>query len=169
MDFSVFSYEEFKKHVKRFTKKYGNVATMQYLCNGEWEPMEHDKLIKEYTEFNKYLPDLPLRPMESREEFKKRLQTYRDEISDPTRFIEPLPETNTPRKDMVNSPAHYTRGKQECIDIIEDVIKDAPDPVTGSLHSHVLKYVLRLWLKDNSKQDAEKAVWYLKRLIEKLD
>ena len=75
----------------------------------------------------------------------------------------------SPRPDMVNSPAHYTRGKQECIDIIEDVIKDAPDPVTGSLHSHVLKYVLRLWLKDNSKQDAEKAVWYLKRLIEKLD
>ena len=70
---------------------------------------------------------------------------------------------------MVNSPAHYTRGKQECIDIIEDVIKDAPDPVTGSLHSHVLKYVLRLWLKDNPKQDAEKSVWYLKRLIKKLE
>ena len=138
VDFSVFSYEEFKKHIKRFQRKYGNFATMQYLSNGEWEPMEYDKLKKEYAEFENHFPAFG-------------------------------PKVNTSRKDMVNSPAHYTRGKQECIDIIEDVIKDAPDPVTGSLHSHVLKYVLRLWLKDNSKQDAEKAVWYLKRLIEKLD
>ena len=96
------------------------------------------------------------------EEIKKAYEEREKEISGLDKLYTTLP-------DMVNSPAHYTRGKQECIDIIEDVIKDAPDPVTGSLHSHVLKYVLRLWLKDNSKQDAEKAVWYLKRLIEKLD
>jgi hypothetical protein len=37
------------------------------------------------------------------------------------------------------------------------------------LQWQVLKYLDRLWLKGNPKQDAEKALWYLKRLIAKLD
>ena len=71
--------------------------------------------------------------------------------------------------DGVNSPAHYTRGTQEAIDIIEEAIQDAPDVKSGMLQAQVLKYLLRLWLKDDSKQDAEKARWYLNRLIDKLD
>ena len=73
------------------------------------------------------------------------------------------------KTDMVNSPAHYTRGSQEVIDIIEDVIRDAPEVAEGYLQGQALKYLLRLWLKDNPKQDAEKAVWYLNRLINRLD
>lgn len=68
----------------------------------------------------------------------------------------------------VNHPPHYTSGKYEAINIIEDAIKDASDPVDGMLQAQVLKYMLRLWLKDNPKEDAEKARWYLNRLIEKL-
>ena len=70
--------------------------------------------------------------------------------------------------DRVNSPPHYTRGKAEAIEIIEDAIQDAPGVAEGMLQAQVLKYVLRLWLKDNSKEDAEKARWYLNRLIDKL-
>ena len=70
--------------------------------------------------------------------------------------------------DMVNSPAHYTRGTQEAISIIEEAIQDADDPVVGMLHAQSLKYLLRIWLKGNAKQDAEKARWYLNRLISKL-
>jgi beta-glucanase (GH16 family) len=73
------------------------------------------------------------------------------------------------KSDKVNSPAHYTRGKQEAIDIIEEAIQDAPDVKSGMLQAQVLKYLLRLWLKDDPKQDAEKARWYLNRLIDKLD
>ncbi len=72
------------------------------------------------------------------------------------------------QKDMVNSPAHYTRGTQECIDIIEEAIQDAPDVKSGMLQAQALKYMLRLWLKGNAPQDAEKARWYLNRLIEHL-
>ena len=72
-------------------------------------------------------------------------------------------------KDMVNSPAHYTRGSQEVIDIIEQAIADAPSNAEGYLQGQALKYLLRVWLKDNPKQDCEKAVWYLNRLINKLD
>ena len=70
--------------------------------------------------------------------------------------------------DAVNSPAHYTRGSQEAIDIIEEAIQDAPSVTEGMLHAQVLKYLLRLWLKDNPAQDAKKARWYLDRLIAKI-
>ena len=72
------------------------------------------------------------------------------------------------QNDMVNSPAHYTRGTQECIDIIEEAIQDAPDVKAGMLQAQALKYLLRLWLKSNAPQDAQKAQWYLTRLIKHL-
>ena len=72
------------------------------------------------------------------------------------------------RTDNVNSPPHYTRGKQEAIEIIEEAIQDAPDVKSGMLQAQALKYLLRVWLKDNSKQDLEKARWYLNRLIDSL-
>jgi len=72
------------------------------------------------------------------------------------------------KSDKVNSPAHYTRGSQEAIDIIEEAIQDAPDVKSGMLQAQALKYLLRVWLKDNSKQDLEKARWYLNRLIDSL-
>ena len=72
------------------------------------------------------------------------------------------------QKDMVNSPAHYTRGTQEAIDIIEEAIQDAPDVKAGMLQAQALKYLLRLWLKGNAPQDSEKAQWYLSRLIDHL-
>ena len=72
------------------------------------------------------------------------------------------------KSDKVNSPAHYTRGTQEAIDIIEDAIQDAPEVKAGMLQAQALKYLLRLWLKDDPKQDAEKARWYLNRLIDSL-
>ncbi len=71
--------------------------------------------------------------------------------------------------DRVNSPSHYTSGKTEVIDIIEDAVKDAPKVRWGLLQGQVLKYILRLWLKDNPLEDAKKAMWYLNRLIDKLE
>jgi hypothetical protein len=70
---------------------------------------------------------------------------------------------------IVNSPAHYTKGKAEAIDVIEDAIQDAPSPEAALLHGHTLKYLLRLWYKDNAAVDARKAKWYLERLISKLE
>ena len=71
--------------------------------------------------------------------------------------------------DMVNSPAHYTQGRVEAIEVIEDSISTAPSPMLGFLQGQVLKYMLRLWFKKNSKEDAEKAKWYLNKLIDSLN
>ena len=62
---------------------------------------------------------------------------------------------------LFNSPSHYTKGRFEAIDVIEDAIEEAPSIKTGFLQGQVLKYLLRLWHKIDAKEDAEKAQWYL--------
>lgn len=71
--------------------------------------------------------------------------------------------------DMVCSPPHYTQGRFEAIDVIEDAVSRAPDPILGSLQWQVLKYLLRIWDKEDPCLDAGKARWYLNRLISKLE
>jgi len=88
-----------------------------------------------------------------------------DDIKNPYRF----PPNNRSSNPMVDSPSHYTRGRKEVIDVIEDAIKDAPSAIYGMLQGQSLKYILRMWSKENSRQDAQKAIWYLERLIAKLD
>ena len=64
--------------------------------------------------------------------------------------------------DPVSHPAHYTRGKIEVIDFIED-------QGFGYHLGQVIKYVSRAGYKDatSRKQDLEKARWYLTREIER--
>ena len=70
--------------------------------------------------------------------------------------------------DRVNSPSHYTQGSQEAIVTIEEAIDGAPSVTAGMLQAQVLKYLLRVWYKDDPLEDLKKAQWYLNRLIEKL-
>jgi hypothetical protein len=70
--------------------------------------------------------------------------------------------------DPVNHPSHYTAGPVEVIEILEQAAASAPDPVLAGLQWQVLKYLLRMWLKDSPAQDARKARWYLNRLIDTL-
>lgn len=65
--------------------------------------------------------------------------------------------------DQVNRPSHYTSGKIEVIDFIED-------QGLGFHLGNVVKYVARAGKKDPTKelQDLQKAAWYLSRYCEKL-
>jgi hypothetical protein len=71
--------------------------------------------------------------------------------------------------DPVNHPSHYTANPVEVIDLLEQAVRHAPDPVVGGLQWQSLKYLNRLWLKGNALTDARKAQWYLNRLINKLE
>ena len=71
--------------------------------------------------------------------------------------------------DLVNHPPHYTQGRFEAIDVIEDAVTKAPDAVVGGCQWQALKYLLRLWHKGNALQDARKAQWYVSRLIDHLE
>lgn len=61
----------------------------------------------------------------------------------------------------VDHPEHYNIGKYETIDVIEDWN-------LGFHCGNALKYISRHRYKENPRQDIEKAIWYLKRYLEKL-
>ena len=70
--------------------------------------------------------------------------------------------------DPVHHPRHYTAGRFEVIEVLEDWSQHAPDPVAGSLQWQCLKYLSRMWLKKDPLEDARKWHWYLTRLIKRL-
>lgn len=66
-------------------------------------------------------------------------------------------------KDNVNHPSHYTDGKIEVIDFIED----------KKLNYHrgnAIKYIARAGKKHKNKEveDLRKAIWYLEREIQRI-
>lgn len=65
--------------------------------------------------------------------------------------------------DSVNHPAHYTDGKIEVIDFIED-------KKLGFHLGNTVKYICRAGKKDPEKtiEDLQKAEWYLRREIQRL-
>ena len=66
--------------------------------------------------------------------------------------------------DNVNHPSHYTFGKIEVIDFIED-------KKLGFHLGNAVKYISRAGRKDPAKtvEDLRKAAWYLNRQIERLE
>ncbi len=72
------------------------------------------------------------------------------------------PNRATPITDDVNHPAHYTRGKFEVIDVIEDWN-------LGFHLGNVVKYIARADHKGNKIKDLQKAAFYLKREIARLE
>lgn len=64
--------------------------------------------------------------------------------------------------DLVNHPSHYTDGKIEVIDYIED-------KNFGYNLGNAIKYISRAGKKspDTKVQDLEKAIWYIVREIQR--
>lgn len=65
----------------------------------------------------------------------------------------------------VNHPGYYNRGKVECIDAIESMASNK-SPCDAFCLGNALKYIWRYPDKDGA-QDLEKAMWYIRRAIEK--
>lgn len=63
--------------------------------------------------------------------------------------------------DNVNHPKHYTSGKYECIDVIEDW-------GLGYCLGNAIKYICRHDKKGTPREDIDKAIWYLERYKESL-
>jgi len=64
------------------------------------------------------------------------------------------------------SPAHYKRGKLETVDVIMDVVRDLPGD-EAILVGNAIKYLSRYRFKHGISplQDAQKAEWYIKKLV----
>lgn len=70
------------------------------------------------------------------------------------------------KRDIINNPPHYTKGKYESIDVLEDIIQFY-EPVEAFLVGQIVKYLYRSPHKNNKKQDLLKAQFYLNRLVDK--
>lgn len=68
------------------------------------------------------------------------------------------PEVKVVEEDVINHPSHYTRGKIEVIDFIED--QQLPYHL-----GNVIKYIARAGYKGDKLEDLKKARWYLDRYI----
>jgi hypothetical protein len=71
-----------------------------------------------------------------------------------------MSETKPRNNDPVNHPGHYTFGKYEVIDVLEDWFP------ADTLLWQVGKYIARAGRKESMTEDLKKAAWYLKRRIE---
>lgn len=85
-------------------------------------------------------------------------ESIKNGILDSIKRLEEDRVSNDIQNDAVNHPKHYTDGKYECIDFIEEY---------GML-THVgnaIKYITRAGIKDEKKyaEDLNKAFWYLHR------
>lgn len=70
----------------------------------------------------------------------------------------------------VDRPPHYRNGKLECIDAMEGMVDGSDIPAHQSyLWQNAFKYLWRWPYKNHPVEDLKKAVWYINRLIEKLE
>lgn len=69
------------------------------------------------------------------------------------------------KKEEVNHPSRYggEDNPYECIKVLKAWM--SPDEYKGFLKGNALKYICRVGKKDDSRQELEKAEWYLKELI----
>lgn len=73
------------------------------------------------------------------------------------------------KNDPVNHPSHYTSGKYEVIDIIEDQL--GIEGLRGFCLGNALKYICRASKKDptKTKEDLRKAIWYTTHYVTRLE
>ena len=69
--------------------------------------------------------------------------------------------------DMVNRPAHYNKGRVECIDAIAVATGDLSG-IEAVCTANAIKYLWR-WKQKNGTEDLKKARWYIEHLLERVD
>lgn len=86
-----------------------------------------------------------------------------DQLKECLAAIDPE-ESPEKAEDVVNHPKHYTDGKIEVIDFIED-------KKLGFCLGNAVKYISRAGKKDPTKEveDLKKAAWYVDRRIQEIE
>jgi hypothetical protein len=70
------------------------------------------------------------------------------------------------QEDQVNSPSHYNAGGIECIDAIEASL--GPKEFRAYCKGNAMKYLWRYTYKGKPREDLQKAIWYISRMVETL-
>lgn len=109
-----------------------------------------------YDDFWHYPADLVIKQLEQKESLVEMME--KDEEAG---IYDSSDDDDDSTPDLVNNPPHYTTGRIEVIDFIEDKELDF-------LEGNIIKYTTR-YKKKNGLEDLKKAQWYLNKLIERVE
>ena len=143
--FTVKTHEDYCPECEKVMTPPGAGVSKELTCEGCGTTFIHKKE-KAQGRWPKYCPEcLPKYPKVP----KKKEVAVEPEV----KTVE-LPK----QEDVINHPSHYTRGKIEVIDFIED--QQLPYHL-----GNVIKYIARAGYKGDKLEDLKKARWYLDRYI----
>lgn len=154
--FTVRTHEDYCPSCEIVMTPPGGGVSKELTCEGCNTTFVHTKE-KAQGRWPKYCPECL--PKYSKVPKKKEVavepvaQTIVEKVEPEVKTVE-LPK----QEDVINHPLHYTRGKIEVIDFIED--QQLPYHL-----GNVIKYVARAGYKGDKLEDLKKARWYLDRYI----
>lgn len=148
--FTVRTHEDYCPSCEIVMTPPGGGVSKELTCEGCGVTFVHKKE-KAQGRWPKYCPECL--PKYSKVPKKKEVQTIVEKVEPEAKNIE-LPK----KEDVINHPSHYTRGKIEVIDFIED--QQLPYHL-----GNVIKYISRAGHKGDKLEDLKKARWYLDRYI----
>ena len=149
--FTVRTHEDYCPSCEIVMTPPGGGVSKELTCEGCNTTFVHTKE-KAQGRWPKYCPECL--PKYSKVPKKKDVQAIAEKV---VQTIEEQ-EVKAIKEDVINHPSHYTRGKIEVIDFIED--QQLPYHL-----GNVIKYVARAGHKGDKLEDLKKARWYLDRYI----
>lgn len=148
--FTVRTHEDYCPECEKVMTPPGAGVSKELTCEGCGTTFIHTKE-KAQGRWPKYCPECL--PKYSKVPKKKEVQAIVEKVEPEVKTVE-LPK----QEDVINHPSHYTRGKIEVIDFIED--QQLPYHL-----GNVIKYIARAGHKGDKLEDLKKARWYLDRYI----
>lgn len=146
--FTVKTHEDYCPECEKVMTPPGAGVSKELTCEGCGATFVHKKE-KAQGRWPKYCPECL--PKYSKVPKKKEVTVEQQTIEE--QVVE-LPK----KEDVINHPSHYTRGKIEVIDFIED--QQLPYHL-----GNVIKYIARAGYKGDKLEDLKKARWCLDRYI----
>lgn len=151
--FTVRTHEDYCPECEKVMTPPGAGVSKELTCEGCGTTFIHKKE-KAQGRWPKYCPECL--PKYSKVPRKKEVavEPVAQTIEEPEVKVVEVPKN----EDVINHPSHYTRGKIEVIDFIED--QQLPYHL-----GNVIKYIARAGHKGDKLEDLKKARWYLDRYI----
>ena len=154
--FTVKTHEDYCPECEKIMTPPGAGVSKELTCEGCGTAFIHTKE-KAQGRWPKYCPEcLPKYSKVPKK--KKEVQTIAEEVVKTIKEAEVKNIELPKQEDVINHPSHYTRGKIEVIDFIED--QQLPYHL-----GNVIKYIARAGHKGDKLEDLKKARWYLDRYI----
>lgn len=153
--FTVRTHEDYCPSCEIVMTPPGGGVSKELTCEGCNTTFVHTKE-KAQGRWPKYCPECL--PKYSKVPKKKDAQTIAEKVVQTIEKSEVKVVELPKKEDVINHPSHYTRGKIEVIDFIED--QQLPYHL-----GNVIKYIARAGYKGDKLEDLKKARWYLDRYI----